>query len=209
MKPRGRCARAGATKQRPSPQPTPPPPPPQTVGDHGRCFAVDTTRVTEAEDRWPPKKRKPGRCLATSHRPAAVATAASSSNPAWRRSARWGQPTGMLAQDTAPTTPAHRRCGGSQRYHSAKAAGPSMDVDGHQIYYDLRNELRLREWQASGMTEIYFPCPAARTDGVRAGDRRPPRLRQLPPDATGRPRPDNIGDARNVVNVMSVTAAAN
>ena len=69
----------------------------------------------------------------------------------------------MLAQDTAPdnygpTVGTGQRQGNNQ----GNAATPSMEVDGHQIYYDLRNELKVADWQAQGMKEVSFPLPGRR-----------------------------------------------
>ncbi|MCH6485520.1 type II toxin-antitoxin system RelE/ParE family toxin, partial [Pseudoxanthomonas sp. LH2527] len=120
--------------------------------------------------------------------------------------ARWGQPPGMLAQDTAPenygpTVGSGQRQGNQQ----GNAATPSMEVDGHQIYYDLRNELRIAEWQAQGIKEISFPLPGRRDLMVCAleivATRGSGGCRLAQP---GDPDLATIGDARDVVNVMRI-----
>ena len=80
-----------------------------------------------------------------------------------------------------------------------------MEVDGHQIYYDVRNEEWLLDWQAQGMTELYFPLPGRRDlmvcpleIVVRRGSG---GCRVVQPDDPDLP---NIGDARKVVHVVRV-----
>ncbi|WP_337729967.1 MULTISPECIES: type II toxin-antitoxin system RelE/ParE family toxin [unclassified Pseudoxanthomonas] len=166
---------------------------------------VDATRVTEAENPVAPDE-------AQSQPPASQQAIAPpqdrppSSPPAWRRSARWGQPPGMLAQETAPenygpTIGTGQRQGNQQ----GNAATPSMEVDGHQIYYDLRNELKVAEWQAQGMKEVSFPLPGRRELMVCAleivATRGSGGCRLMQPND---PDLATIGDARDVVNVMRI-----
>lgn len=166
---------------------------------------VDTTRVTEAENPVAPDESRP-------QPPASQQTIAPprpqppSSPAAWRRAARWGQPPGMLAQDTAPdnygpTVGAGQRQGNQQ----GNAATPSMEVDGHQIYYDLRNERKIAEWQLQGMKEIFFPLPGRSDLMVCAleivATRGSGGCRLVQP---GDPQLAGIGDARDVVDVMRI-----
>ncbi len=64
---------------------------------------VNTTRVTEAENPVAPDETQP-QPPASQQAIAPPQNRPPSSPPAWRRSAQWGQPPGMLAQDTAPPT---------------------------------------------------------------------------------------------------------
>jgi len=166
---------------------------------------VDATRVTEAENPVAPDEAQP-QPPASQQAIAPPQDRAPSSPPAWRRSARWGQPPGMLAQDTAPenlgpTVGAGQRQGNNQ----GNAATPSMEVDGHQIYYDLRNERKIAEWQLQGMKEIFFPLPGRADLMVCAleivATRGSGGCRLVQP---GDPQLETIGDARDVVDVMRI-----
>ncbi|MEI2794050.1 type II toxin-antitoxin system RelE/ParE family toxin [Pseudoxanthomonas sp. F11] len=166
---------------------------------------VDTTRVTEAENPVAPDEAQP-------HPPASQQAIAPyqnrppSSPPAWRRSAQWGQPPGMLARDTAPDNYGPTvGTGQHQGNNQGNAATPSMEVDGHQIYYDLRNELKVADWQAQGMKDVFFPLPGRRELMVCAleivATRGSGGCRLVQPDD---PVLADIGDARDVVNVMRI-----
>jgi hypothetical protein len=166
---------------------------------------VDATRVTEAENPVAPDESQP-QPPSSQQAIAPPQDRPPSSSPAWRRSARWGQPPGMLAQDTAPenlgpTVGAGQRQGNQQ----GNAATPSMEVDGHQIYYDLRNERKIAEWQLQGMKEISFPLPGRADLMVCAleivATRGSGGCRLAQP---GDPDLANIGDARDVVDVMRI-----
>lgn len=166
---------------------------------------VDATRVTEADNPVAPDETQP-QPPASQQAIAPPQDRPPSSPPAWRRSAQWGQPPGMLAQDTAPenygpTVGTGQRQGNNQ----GNAAAPSMEVDGHQIYYDLRNELRVAEWQAQGMKEVSFPLPGRRELMVCAleivATRGSGGCRLMQP---GDPDLATIGDARDVVTVMRI-----
>jgi hypothetical protein len=166
---------------------------------------VDATRVTEAENPVAPDESQP-QPPASQQAIAPPQDRPPSSSPAWRRSARWGQPPGMLAQDTAPenlgpTVGAGQRQGNNQ----GNAATPSMEVDGHQIYYDLRNERKVAEWQAQGMKEVSFPLPGRREFMVCAleivATRGSGGCRLVEP---GDDQLASIGDARDVVTVMRI-----
>ena len=168
---------------------------------------VDTTRVTEAENPLSPEDQQAsppsadqGVAQQQTRPPASQPT------PAWRRNSRWGQPPGMLPQDTAPENMgATVGTGRSQGRGQDNNAGPSMEVDGHQIYYDLRNELKVADWQAQGMKEVSFPLPGRRELMVCAleivATRGSGGCRLMQPDD---PALATIGDARDVVNVMRI-----
>lgn len=166
---------------------------------------VDTTRVTEAENPVAPDQTQP-QPPASQQAIAPPQNRPPSNPPAWRRSAQWGQPPGMLTQDTAPDNYG-RTVGTGQRQgnNQGNAATPSMEVDGHQIYYDLRNELKVADWQAQGMKEVSFPLPGRRELMVCAleivATRGSGGCRLMQPND---PALATIGDARDVVNVMRI-----
>ncbi len=166
---------------------------------------VDATRVTEADNPVAEEETAPQPTSSEQALPQPQSQPPAS-QPAWRRSSRWGQPPGMLSQDTAPEN--HGPTVGSGRSEGRgqdNAAGPSMDVDGHQIYYDLRNELKLGSWQAQGMTELSFPLPGRRQFMVCpleiVARRSSGGCRLVEPND---PELQAVGDARDVVNVMRV-----
>ncbi|WAC64293.1 type II toxin-antitoxin system RelE/ParE family toxin [Pseudoxanthomonas sp. SL93] len=166
---------------------------------------VDATRVTEAENPVAPDEAQPTPTSPEQALPLPQ-TRPPASQPAWRRSARWGQPPGMLSRETAPeNTGPTVGSGRSQGQGPADAATPSMDVDGHQIYYDLRNELRVQEWQDRGMTEVFFPLPGRREYMVCpleiVARRGSGGCRLVQPED---PAIATIGDARDVVTVVRV-----
>lgn len=158
---------------------------------------VDATRVTEAPEQAAPEAA-PRQGQPMPPRP-------SGGQPYRRSSAQWGQPPGMLPRETAPENMGRTARIGRSQGRGAGDSGPSVDVDGHQIYYDLRNELRVREWQARGITEIYFPLPnrpelmVCELEIVARRDSGNCRLMQ--PDDPARA---DIGDARDVVTVQRV-----
>ncbi|MBA3929468.1 hypothetical protein J2X02_001669 [Pseudoxanthomonas japonensis] len=168
---------------------------------------VDTTRVTEAENPLSPDEQQatpPSAEQAVTQQQ--TRPPASQPTPNWRRNSRWGQPPGMLAQDTAPENTGQTvGAGRSQGRAQDNNAAPSMEVDGHQIYYDLRNELKVAEWQAQGMTELSFPLPGRRELMVCAleivATRGSGGCRLMEPNDPGLAK---IGDARDVVNVMRI-----
>ena len=168
---------------------------------------VDTTRVTEAENPLSPDEQ---RATPPQTEQAVVQQEtrppSSQPTPAWRRNSRWGQPPGMLPQDTAPENMgATVGTGRSQGRGQDNNAGPSMEVDGHQIYYDVRNERKIAEWQLQGMKEISFPLPGRRDLMVCAleivATRGSGGCRLMQPND---PALATIGDARDVVNVMRI-----
>lgn len=119
----------------------------------------------------------------------------------------WGQPPGMLPQDTAPVNAGRARSPTSHqgRSNGGASSGPSLEVGGYQVYYDLRRESRLREWRDQGMTEISFPLPGTRQHMVcpleTALQRESGPCRLLDPDD---PEMEAIGDAREVINMHQV-----
>ena len=124
-----------------------------------------------------------------------------------RRAPTWGQPPGMLPQETAPENvgltrgPAVERGRGS----GTSAAEPRMEVGGYQVYYDLRGDARLRAWRDQGMTEVFLPLPGTRRYMVcpleTALRRESGPCRLLEPDS---PELATIGDAREVIDMQQV-----
>lgn len=118
-----------------------------------------------------------------------------------------GQAPGLLARETAMNNNGATRGESRSEARGPVAPGrePRMEVDGHQIYYDIRNEERLLEWQAQGMTELYFPLPGRRDFMVCALEimvrRGSGGCRLVEP---GDPELEKIGDARKGVNVVRV-----
>ncbi len=167
---------------------------------------VDTTRVTEADNPLSPDEQATPPQADEAVVRQEPRPPASQPTPAWRRNSRWGQPPGMLAQDTAPENMGTTaRAGRSQGRGQDNNAAPSMEVDGHQIYYDLRNERKIAEWQLQGMKDISFPLPGRSDLMVCAleivATRGSGGCRLLQP---GDPELANIGDARDVVDVMRI-----
>lgn len=124
-----------------------------------------------------------------------------------RRAHIWGQPPGMLPQETAPVNAGMDRSAGTYRGrgNDSSSAAPSMEVDGYQVYYDLISETRLRAWRDQGMTELFIPLPGTRRYMIcpleTALRRESGPCRLLEPDS---PELTKIGDAREAINMQKV-----
>ena len=113
----------------------------------------------------------------------------------------------MLPEDTAPVNAGLARSPATDRGrgNDASAAGPSMEVGGYQVYYDLRSENRLRTWREQGMTEIFLLLPGTRRymacplETALRRESGPCRL--LEPDS---PELETIGDAREAIDMQKV-----
>jgi len=124
-----------------------------------------------------------------------------------RRPEAWGQPPGLIVQEVAPRdaglAPSPTRSRGDSRDPAATEA--SLEMDGYQVYYDLRSEQRLRAWRDQGMTEVFIPLPGTRRYMVCpleiALKRDSGKCRPLEP---GDPEMEAIGDARQVISVLQV-----
>jgi hypothetical protein len=85
------------------------------------------------------------------------------------------------------------------------AGEPAMEVGGYQVVYDLLGELRLRMWMENGMKELSIPLPGTRYLMVCPAEvalrRESSKCRLLEPED---PELESIGDARQVITVMSV-----
>ncbi len=180
-----------------------PPRPPKKVPP------IQATQVAKADAPIPPKdnRREAPNPADTAGRQGRIQPPAGDPNATRRSTAPSGQAPGLLARETAPTNngPDRGTTRGETRGPPAPGREPRMDVDGHQIYYDVRNEDWLLDWQAQGMKELYFPLPGRRElmvcpleIVVRRGSG---GCRLMQP---GDPDLPNIGDARKVVHVVRV-----
>ena len=141
----------------------------------------------------------------TAQAPAAAAPTAPTTPR--RRPHIWGQPPGMLPEETAPENAGLARSPGIDRGrgNDASAAVASLEVGGYQVYYDLRSETRLRAWRDKGMTEVFLLLPGTRRYMVcpleTALRRESGPCRLLEPDS---PELAAIGDAREVIDMQRV-----
>ena len=170
---------------------------------------IQATRVAKADMPIPPKDDRPQQTnpADSAGRQGRIQPPAGDPNATRRSAAPSGDAPGMRAREIANNNNGPDR--GLARTPSPGPAAPGreprMDVDGHQIYYEVRNEQWLLDWQAQGMTELYFPLPGRRDYMVcpleivvRRGSG---GCRLVAP---GDPDLPNIGDARKVVHVMRV-----
>jgi hypothetical protein len=123
-----------------------------------------------------------------------------------RRPHIWGQPPGMLPEDTAAENAGPARSPAIDRGRgNASGADTSLEVGGYQVYYDLRSEPRLRAWRDKGMTEVFLLLPGTRRYMVcpleTALRRESGPCRLLEPDS---PELAAIGDAREVIDMQRV-----
>lgn len=134
-------------------------------------------------------------------------TPASEPSDAPRDTVEVGFPTRARPDDVARANSALAAKLGSNRgrSNSAPPIGPNMDVDGFNVYYDLVNETRLRDWRNQGMTELFLPLPGTRRlmvcpleVALRRGSS---ACRMVESDA---PELKSIGDAREVINIQRV-----
>ncbi len=192
----------------------PPEPKPKPAQKAPAASRVQSTQVTQAEDPVPPAAPSTPQAAPTPPdvpddvwQDVAQARAASPPETTQRRPWTWGRPPGMLQEDLAPVNagPARSPAIEQGRRNHATAAEPNLEVDGYQVYYDLRNENRLRTWRDQGMTELFLPLPGTRKYMVcpleialRRGSG-PCRL--VEPDA---PEMAFIGDAREAITMQQV-----
>ena len=188
------------------PPPTPKPSPRKVEASKPAASArVQTTAVAHSDDPLP--ENHPNDAMQGDSQAFAEATpppAPAQARP--RRSQPWGLPPGMLREDHAAEnagltrSPATRPGRGNDF-----VAGPSMEVGGYQVYYDLRSEIRLRAWREQGMTEVFLPLPGTRRYMVcpleTALKQESGPCRLLEPDS---PELAKIGDAREVINMQKV-----
>jgi hypothetical protein len=194
-----RAARATASERRRKPSPTPAAAPPvqSALVAHARNpLPPDSATALDAmeahDDVSPPDPQQP----------AAPDDAAQNSPRAWT-----GRPPGMLDENTAPENAglAGSPAVGQGSGRNPDDAGPSLEIGGYLVYYDLSSEIRLRAWQAQGMKEIFILLPGTRYRmacpleiALRRGSG---KCRLLAPDA---PDAQAIGDAREVISMLRV-----
>lgn len=160
---------------------------------------VQSTPVIRADDPLPPD--------APDEAEQAQAPAASPPPTPQRRTHVWGQPPGMLQEDTAPENAGLAKSPSIDRGRGGNGSGAdtSLEVGGYQVYYDLRNEIKLRAWRDQGMTEIFLPLPGSRQymacplETALRRDSGPCRL--VDPAS---PEMKAIGDARDVIDMQKV-----
>jgi hypothetical protein len=91
------------------------------------------------------------------------------------------------------------------RSNNAAPAGTNMGVDGFQVYYDLVEEDRLRDWRNQGITELFLPMPGTYRIMVCplevALRRGSGECRMVEMDS---PELKFIGDAREVIDIQRV-----
>ncbi|MDH5821867.1 type II toxin-antitoxin system RelE/ParE family toxin [Luteimonas sp. RD2P54] len=172
---------------------------------------VRSTRVVEAEEPLPADATAASSAPAPSPVPRPVQQptppAPATPPPTQRRARTWGQPPGMLAEDTAPVNAGPVRSPAAERGRSYGASGsePNLEVGGFQVVYEQRSEARLRAWRDQGITEIFLPLPGAREYMVcpleTALKRESGPCRLLDP---ADPEMAAIGDAREVITVQQV-----
>ncbi|MGX5729515.1 type II toxin-antitoxin system RelE/ParE family toxin [Pseudoxanthomonas beigongshangi] len=196
----------------PSPPPTRPPepiPPPPAAS------RLRSTLVERADDPLPPEAAMPSDSRSTRRVPRFVERPSESppqppraSSSARRRPETWtGRPPGLITEDLAPentglaNSPALR----NGRGRDAAANGPSMELGGYLVYYDVLSEARLRAWAEQGMKELSIPLPGTRyymvcplEIALRRGSG---KCRALDPDS---PEMQAIGDARQAVTMLRV-----
>lgn len=187
------------------PQPVPAvrrPPVPDAVSTPRPRPRLQPPPIADAED--PVTQDTPS----PSTTPAVAATPPSSPSPPTSRPAhRRGQPPGMRAEDIlrANPGPSVGPARDQGRRHVTSSDGPSLDVGGYQVIYDLRSERRLREWKEQGMTEIALKLPGTRQRMVCplevALRRGSGECRLVEPDS---PELADIGDAREVISTERV-----
>lgn len=133
--------------------------------------------------------------------------AASAPEPTQRRETWTGRPPGAIDQDLGPNEEGLVRDGGGRggRRGDPSDAGPSMELGGYLVYYDLRSETLLRAWMDQGMKEFFILLPGTQYRMACpleiAMKRGSGKCRALPPDS---PELKAIGDARDVITMLQV-----
>ncbi|HSX65412.1 MAG TPA: type II toxin-antitoxin system RelE/ParE family toxin [Pseudoxanthomonas sp.] len=216
--------------QQQAPPSPPPSPTPRPAQPSAAASPVRSTLVDRSDDPVPPKAAIPAEGLTTAPapRPAerpeesppqpadvpadtaqsqARRPAANPPTTTRRRPHVWGQPPGMLPQESAPVNAgqASRPASGQGRRNDSSSAQPNLEVGGYQVYYDLRSEAKLRAWRDQGMTELFLPLPGTTKYMICpleiALRRESGPCRLLEPDS---PELANIGDAREVIFMQQV-----
>jgi hypothetical protein len=125
-----------------------------------------------------------------------------------RRPETWtGRPPGLIEEDLAPENAglADSRAIQNGRGRDVTEAGPSMELGGYLVYYEVLSETRLRAWADQGIKELFIPLPGTRYYMVCpleiALKRGSGKCRALDPDS---PEMPTIGDAREAVTMLQV-----
>ncbi|MCD9032185.1 type II toxin-antitoxin system RelE/ParE family toxin [Luteimonas sp. Y-2-2-4F] len=203
---------AHASPAPPRPRQPAPRPEPDAAEPAPAESRLQTTRVVRADEPVPeplprPSPPAPAPPEVPDAAPQAQAPAASAPPTTQRRAHVWGQPPGMLPQETAPANAGMARSPAVDRGRGrdVSSSGPSLEVGGYQVLYDQRSEARLRAWKDQGMTELFLPLPGTRQYMVcpleTALRRESGPCRLLDPDD---PEMAAIGDAREVINMQRV-----
>lgn len=199
--------------------PAPPSPPPTRASDPvppaRAASRLRSTLVDRADNPIPPDAPVPSDSLSARRAPSpserrneSRPQPPSPSSPARRRPETWtGRPPGLIEEDLAPqnaglaNSPAIR----NGRGRDMTANGPSMELGGYLVYYDVLSEERLRTWARQGMKELSIPLPGTRyymvcplEIALRRGSG---KCRALDPDS---PEMAAIGDAREAVTMLQV-----
>lgn len=199
--------------------PAPPSPPPTRASDpvpSARAASrLRSTLVDRTDNPIPPDAPVPSDSLSARRAPSpserrneSRPQPPSPSSPARRRPETWtGRPPGLIEEDLAPqnaglaNSPAIR----NGRGRDMTANGPSMELGGYLVYYDVLSEERLRAWARQGMKELSIPLPGTRyymvcplEIALRRGSG---KCRALDPDS---PEMAAIGDAREAVTMLQV-----
>jgi hypothetical protein len=191
---------------KPNPRPQLAPRPPAKAVARER--ADPRKPVLEARFIEPPAEDQPE--SRDSQEPPADSRSASAASPpstVERRPDTWtGRPPGMLDEDVADDNGRARGPADLRGNQADMVAGePAMEVGGYQVVYDLLGELRLRMWMENGMKELSIPLPGTRYLMVCPAEvalrRESSKCRLLEPED---PELESIGDARQVITVMSV-----
>lgn len=125
-----------------------------------------------------------------------------------RRPETWtGRPPGMIEEDAAPENagPDDSPAINNGRGRDVTAAGPSMELGGYLVYYEVLSEDKLRVWAGQGIKELFIPLPGTRyymicplEIALKHGSG---KCRALEPNS---PEMETIGDARKVVTMLQV-----
>jgi outer membrane biosynthesis protein TonB len=124
-----------------------------------------------------------------------------------QRPRTWGKPPGYIEQDAAPENAglANSPAMSNGRGRDMANAGPSMELGGYLVYYDVLSEDKLRAWKDKGIKELSIPLPGTRyymvcelEIALRRGSGKCRALDPYDPEMKA------IGDAREVVTMLQV-----
>jgi hypothetical protein len=210
----------GEPRQSEQPTQTPQDPPPQApVKPPLARSPVQSTLVEHADHPVPPDApspvRRPSEPLPQPPSPQDDPAPSQAQQPATapppsarRRPETWtGRPPGMIEEDAAPEnagltdSPAIN----NGRGRDVTAAGPSMELGGYLVYYEVLSEDKLRAWAEQGIKELFIPLPGTRYYMICSLEialkRGSGKCRALEPNS---PEMEGIGDARKVVTMLQV-----